>query len=225
MALINDLKTITPIYNHHVSRGSVDILEHGGQATVTKVTWHNSDFNNIDAQLAKDATSFFTICNAPEVFRKDCDGIMTFERDGKKYMFLTELKSNFSTQDLVKAKSQIMASFIKTNMILHLLSSYKIEDYTVKGFIVGHPPKTDFLVTLHQLTSLPKDDQKRREYDLAMRLFLYSKDCHTTLTPKDFFCIKGLPLGNRGVFPKIDLHFIEVPYGSSSTTLDVTNYL
>ena len=84
MSLITDLKTITPKYGHKVCRGSVDIHEHEAKATVNKVTWSNSDFNCIDTQMIKDYTSFFEICKAPDIFRKDCDGIVLFEHAGKK---------------------------------------------------------------------------------------------------------------------------------------------
>ena len=226
MALISDLKTITPKYDHRLCRGNIEIHEHGPQATVTKVIWNNSDFNCIDQELVKDATSFFEICKAPEIFRKDCDGIMTFEHNGQKYMFLTELKSGFSTQDLYKAKTQIIASFIKTNMILHMLSSYRLEDYIIKGFIVGHPPKNDFLGSLHQLTSLPGNHQTRLEYSLAMKIFIdHRKSKSISLKPTDFNCIHNLPFGQRGIFPKIELHYIEVPIGQTSITLDATKYV
>lgn len=226
MSLITDLKTITPKYGHKVCRGSVDIHEHEAKATVTKVTWSNSDFNCIDTQMIKDSTSFFEICKAPDIFRKDCDGIVLFEHAGKKYMFLTELKSGFSTQFLYKAKTQLVASFIKANMLLHMLPSYQQEDYIVKGFIVSHSPTDDFLTTLHQATSLPYNSRQRQEYNLAIRLLIDNrKTKSTTLRAADFTCIHSLPLGQRGIFPKMDLHFIEVPSDQSSITLDIHDYI
>ena len=65
-------------------------------------------------------------------------------------MFLTELKSQFDNTQLVKAKAQIIASFIKTNMVLNLASCYRIEDYIVKGFIVSRPPTSEFMRILRQ---------------------------------------------------------------------------
>lgn len=226
MSLITDLKAITPKYGHHISRGSVDIHERDASATVTKVTWLNSDFNCIDTQMIKDSTSFFEICQAPDLFRKDCDGIIMFEHAGKKFMFLTELKSGFSTQFLYKAKTQLVASFIKANMLLHLLPSYHQEDYIVKGFIVSHSPTDDFLTTLHQATSLPYNSKQRQEYSLAMRLLIDNRKTKSTaMLPTDFSCLRSLPLGQRGIFPKMDLHFIEVPSGQSSITLDINDYI
>lgn len=70
MSLITDLKTITPKYGHKVCRGSVDIHEHEAKATVTKVTWSNSDFNCIDTQMIKDSTSFLRYARLPTYFAK-----------------------------------------------------------------------------------------------------------------------------------------------------------
>lgn len=224
MSLIDDLKKLTPSYNHRISIGSVSITERNSNASVKKVTWENADFNNIDADLAKNASSFFIGCTSPEIFHKDCDGIFTFEYDGKKYMFLTELKSKFSTQELLSAKKQIISTFLKTNTILQLLQSYQIEDYIVKGFIISHPPKSDFMINLHQSSSLPKNSDKYVEYNLAYKL-LYNQQHRIKLRPIDISSLKGLPLGPRGIFSEIELRFIEVPEENNSIILNIQNYI
>ena len=99
-----------------------------------------------------------------------------------------------------------------------------MKDYIIKGFIVGHPPMPDFLVNLHKGTML-SDKKKEREYELAKRIFIDSKSKKITLYPTDLLCLKNLPLGPLGIFPKIDLYYIEVPQGQSSIALNVTNYL
>ena len=55
-------------------------------------------------------------------------------------------------------------------MILHLLSCYKLEDYIVKGFIVGHPPKPDFIYNVSKADML-KDSDTKKKHEFA-RSFL-----------------------------------------------------
>lgn len=224
MAFSDFFKIITPQYPCLLYRDCVDIIEHEPDAKVKKVTWCGADFHHMDHQMAKDMKGFFDMAKSPEVFRHDCDGIIWFEKDGRKYMFLTELKSNFDTSKLNEAKTQIVSSFLKTNMLLHLSTVYRLEDYTIKGFIVGYPPKPDFKVNLYK-GSMLSDKKKEREYDLAKRLLILSKDHSIELKPSEIFCLRGLPLGDRGIFPKIELHFIEVPNGSKEITLNVDYFI
>lgn len=171
MALKDFLDAVAPKYTSDLCKGSVDILEHDAGALIRKVVWKDADFQHMDHQLAQDMKSFFDLAGSPEVFMKNCDGIVLFEVDGKKYMFLTELKSNFSTENLLKAKVQIISSFIKTNMLLHLSACYRLEDYIIKGFIVSYPPKRDFVINMHK-GSMLSNKSKEREFDFAKRLLI-----------------------------------------------------
>lgn len=218
------LDAVVPRYSSVIYRGSVEVLEHEPGALVKKVVWTGADFQFWDHQMSKDMTSFFTIANSPETFRKDCDGVMLFEKDGRKYMFLTELKSGFGTEKLHKAKTQIVSSFLKTNMLLHLSKKYKIEDYIIKGFIVGYPPKADFMFNMAKGVML-SDVNREREFALAKKLFIKNDHHSIVLQPSDFFCLKTLPLGDRGIFPEIELHFIPVQPYDSDISLKVDDYL
>lgn len=227
MGIQKFFNSVAPQYATQKHLGKVEIIEHqniGKNDKIDKVIWTSADFYYIDDQLSKDLSSFFEKAGSPEVFKKDCDGIVLFERENKKYMFLTELKSKFGTEDLYKAKMQIVSSFLKVNMLLNLSTCYLLKDYIIKGFIVGHPPMPDFLVNLHK-GSMLSDRKKEREYELAKRFFIDSKSRELTLYPTDFLCLKGLPLGPLGIFSKITLNYIEVPYGQKSVTIDVNNYL
>lgn len=224
MAFENFFQAVAPTYASPVQKGKVEIIEHESGAKVKKVTWVGSEFDHFDHTLAKDLKGFFELAGSPDVFMHDCDGVILFEEDGRKYMFLTELKSNFCTQKLHEAKTQIASSFLKTNMLLHLSLCYKLEDYIIKGFIVGRPPKSDFKVTLHK-GSMLSDKQKEREYDLAKKLLIQNPTQSVTFRPYQMFCLRGLPLGDRGIFPKIELHFIEVHEPASEITLDIRNYI
>lgn len=222
MAFADFFKSVAPKYCYKEHKNFVDIHEHDAGATLKKLRWQDSDFFHMDHQLAKDLTSFFQMAKSPKVFNHDCDGVILFEHDGKKYMFLNELKSGFDTGKILEAKEQIVSTFLKTNMLLHLFSCYKLEDYTVKGFIVSRPPKKDFKINCYQMSMV--NNKKGREYDLTRKL-VYCKDKCFKFRPCDINCIAGLPLGDRGIFKSIELHYIEVKESHSETTLSVIDYI
>lgn len=226
LALEDFFKAVAPKYAAPQHKGSVEIIEHdkNPDIKVRKVTWTGADFDHFDHTLAKDLQSIFDTAGSPDAFKHDCDGIMLFEHGGKKYMFLTELKSNFDTGKLHEAKTQIVSSFLKINMLLHLSLCYKLEDYIIMGFIVGRPPKGNFKIDLYK-GSMLSCHRKEREYDLAKRLCLLSPEQSIILKHTDIYCLQGLPLGDRGIFPRIKLHFVSVPHPIKEITLDVRNYI
>lgn len=40
-----------------------------------------------------------------------------------------------------------------------------------------------------------------------------------------YFQLKGLPLGNRGIFREIEIHHIQVPKNNNKITLDIRHYI
>lgn len=229
MAINDFIRVILPAFSTPAYTGSVDIIEQDNNASVKRVTWVNSTFCHLNHTMAKTMKIFFEEAHSPDIFRKDCDGIILFEHEGKKYMFLTELKSKFDSAQLLKAKKQLISTFIKANMLFNLSSCYKIEDYIIKGFIISHPPTSDFRVNLSKasyLSSIPAD------YALAKRLFLngnnkkFDDEIHKTIMrPVDCECLHELPFGNRGIFQQIELHHISVPNEKDSITLDVQDFI
>lgn len=225
MAICDDLRRLFPKYvSTHYERDSVTIREREKAAKVRNVVWTNSCFQHIDPSITKDQSDFFRQANSSEIFHLDCDGITLFEANGRKYMFLSELKSTFDSGDIYHAKNQILSSFLKINMLMHLTIGYRIEDYIVKGFIFSRPFKKSYMIDLYraQFTS-PK-----RKYTTEAQFILdlcYHGHSRTTLTPNNVYELKGLPLGERGIFRKIEMHHIAVPEGTDSIALDVNNYL
>lgn len=205
------------------------VLEHESNADVREVVWNNLDGLYFDHELAKKLTSIFEKFESPELFRKDCDGILIFEKDGRKYIFLTELKSGFGTERTYKAKRQLIASYIKLNMILSLGSFYKPEEYIVKYFIFGYPPKAEFLSSrLQSLSMMPRGHARFEEYQFSRRLFfpLTSQSFHNYKAKvEEIECIRDLGLNNKIFSNPLDFYFIEVPEGSRSITLDVNVFL
>lgn len=224
MAVHSDLKKMFPKYMMDSYDKSVKIQESGAQAKVKEVIWCNSHFQYIDSAITKDMTSFFQSAGSPGIFHLDCDGIIIFEEDGKKYIFFSELKSNFDSSDIYKAKDQIISSYLKINMIMHLLPCYNKSDYIIKAFIICLPPDKDFLRDLRQQLMLSRGNRFKTEAEFTDEL-CNSKEKTTILRPTDCEKLKGLPLGNNGIFNHLEFHFIEVPTGQSGITLDVHDYI
>ena len=95
------------------SNKDISIKETSSQSKVKELIWSNSCFQYIDPTIVKDLTSFFQKANSSDIFHSDCDGITILEENGKKYLFLSELKSTFDSSDVFHAREQIISSYIK----------------------------------------------------------------------------------------------------------------
>ena len=220
----DDLKKLFPTYvSTDYFRGSLAIRERDSQAKKKEVVWTNSDFQNIEQKIVKDMTSFFQMANSGDIFYHDCDGIMIFEENGKKYMFFSELKSTFDSTDVYHAKDQIISSYIKINMLLNLLPNYKAEDYIVKGFIFSYPPSSSYKYKLLKQQLFNSGNKYKTESEFILDLCYDSTS--TTLTPLSCHKLKGMPIGDRGIIQKIEIYHIQVPKGDSSITLNVQDYI
>ena len=205
-------------------KGNVHINEKSPSAKVKEIIWTGSDFHKVDSTVVKDMTSFFQMAGSPEIFNLDCDGIILFEKDSQKYIFFSELKSTFDTSDIFYAKDQIISSYLKINMIMHLLHCYNYNDFIVKGFIACLSPNMSFLRDLYKEQLLKSGSRYKSDADFAIDLCYFSKRS-TVLQPTDCFKLKDLPLGNTGIFKTMEFHYIEVPIGKSSVTVDVNAYI
>lgn len=225
MPFCDDLKTLFPAYAMEYCRGCVSIKELSESAKVKEIIWQNSNFQYIDSAIVKSMSSFFRQSKASDIFCLDCDGIILFEDDkGRKYMFLSELKSTFDTSDIFHAKDQIISSYLKINLIMHLLRCYNSDDFIVKGFIICLPPNKNKLRDLNKQQMLNSKSIYKTEAEFTIDLCC-SKERKITIKPLDCHKLRGLPLGNTGVFKNIEFHYIKVPYGCSSITVDVDSYL
>lgn len=232
MALDDFLKAVVPAYATNKLVGVCTVREQDSGATLKSVEWSNGSFVKIDHDMSKDMTGFFDKAKSPEIFRYDCDGVIFFEENGRKYMFLNELKSGFSTQELYHAKQQIISSFLKTNMLMHMSNTYHIEDFIVKGFIFTRSPKQDFLINLYRGDIARGDSAKMAEYHLATKMLVddtsdrFAKNItRIFMKPTEFTCLRGLPLGDRGIFKQIELYHVIVPPSVSDYAMDVQLFL
>lgn len=193
---------------------------------MTDVEWVNSTFTTFNPEIAKDLNSVFSKYKAVDVFMHDCDGVTMFQNGDEKFLYLTELKTSFWTEDIVKAKTQILSSFLKFNMLLNLVPGYQSESLKVKGFIVSRCPDTEFK------NSLLQNEEHRRsrpDYNFCRKL-LRNSECTLSpaapqikswrITPAESFHIRPCKLGERGIFSAIDIYYIPLAPTQTSITLD-----
>lgn len=225
MSFCDDLKVLFPNYMMEYRKENVSIREKSADAKVKELRWHNANFQCIDAAIVKDMTSFFQKSGSPDIFHSDCDGILLFEGgNGHKYMFLSELKSTFDASDVYHAKDQIISSYLKINLIMHLLRCYNSDDFIVKGFIACLPPNPNYLRDLYKQQMYKPGSRYQTEAEFVLDL-CYNKEKKTIVRPRDCHKLKDLPLGSTGIFKEIEFHYVEVPEGCDSTELDVSEFL
>ena len=200
------------------------IHENGADATFTDLTWTNAEFLTFNPAIAEDMSGFFTKHSARQVFLKNCDGVMMFEEDGRRYLYLSEMKSSFKFDDIAEAKSQLLSTYLKLNMLLNLASGYHNEDITVKGFIISHGPDAEKKADLRKYRQLPEKKRKKAHYNFCLKLLEKGKK-GWHIRPSESYNLAPCRLGERGIFPELELHYVEVPAGQTSLTLDARKYL
>lgn len=217
----NSFKAIFPTEHQNMlswEYGKVTIQERDKIATFKEFTWEGDRFLSFNQEIAKDFKSFFDKRNSVEIFHKDCDGVMMFEKGENQYMYLSELKSSFSTEQTAKAKKQILSSYLKFNLLLTLTQHWENENIITKGFIISPAPKKAFLSSLKRDAQKILNSAKRHEYNekvWSWRL-ISSGNNGVTITPGESHHLSPCKLGERGIFPKITFYFIEVPDGAAS---------
>lgn len=156
--------------------------------------------------VAKDSTSFYAKAQSREPLNHDCDGIFFSEYAGKKFLFICELKSSFSSQEILKAKEQIIGSYLKIHSLLSLLQQYRKDEIEVRGLIVSFKPEVERLLAI----------EKRAESDRSCRFcsLLYKEQKY--IMPK----IKCEKFYNPLCVPDLTIHYVGVPDHQQTFTID-----
>ena len=155
--------------------------------------------------LASSMSSFASNCNHTDYLVLDCDGILMLERDNQKYIVLCELKSSFGSTDIVHAKDQLVASYVKLNGVLSTLQGYKSDDYIVYGVIVSFEP------TQEQLNAVSKMDNYEGAFSAQLaekkKRFMPASKCNQGYSPLNVgdFNICYVPVPGRNVTHSINL--------------------
>lgn len=177
--------------------------------TLQQLTVNGMDGIVIPSIIVKDDSSIFKRAGSNDILAEDCDGIFFTERDGRKYIYLCELKSSFSTQQINKAKNQIIGSYLKLHSLLCLLQSYNPAEWTVKGIIASFPPKAEQRAYL----------LRQKEAGDEVCNFCYNLNRDKRYHMPEVNCRRfHFPMN----VPDLTLHYVSVPDKSANFAVDFT---
>lgn len=214
--MINKLKTLfnPDFIGEHT--GFIEIEEEDKQAKVRYVRFENADFISLDKKMLdimnesfKQKDDRFSLC-------KGCDGLFLLECSEEKYLFLIELKSNFTYDQITKARSQIEASYAKIIMLLNSLEGFHKEDYKYRALIISYEPTAETLTKLMKKTQVVPGYCKER-----FCLRLHHANDNGLILKHDISLLNGLPLKKDYKFDELPVYY--VPY--TGQTVDIRKYL
>lgn len=130
------------------SVGTWSIFETDPGSTFNKVDLiaPNLSFENYDSKGFLAKPNIFDENVTTKLQNSDCDGFSIAEDDkGSKFIFLTELKSKYNTDNLEKAYRQLIFSFLKAYELLSLCRGFDLDEFDVMMFICCHNAEKDKL--------------------------------------------------------------------------------
>lgn len=202
------------LYPNYASTGVVEedhtfdeINNRGRPDTLQHLTINGINGIVIPSVIVKDDTSLFLKAGSIDILKGDCDGIFFTERNGQKYIYLCELKSSFSSQQISKAKDQLIGSYLKLHSLLSLLQSYNPTEWIVKGVIASFAPKAEQLAyLLKQKEAGEKVCDFCYNFNRDKRYYMPKLDCCRFYSPMNV--------------PDFTLHYVSVPDKNVSYAVD-----
>lgn len=89
-------------------------------------------------ELAGDSVSFYSKAGCQDPMLLNSDGIFFAEVDGRKCLFVCELKSSFGVAQISHAKEQIVGTLLRLQAQLSILQS--LPEWEYHGVIVSYEP-------------------------------------------------------------------------------------
>lgn len=209
--LIQHFNKLYPNYSTQNFTGACKIceVENAGANNFSELEITGINGELFPHYLPKDASSFYTKANSPNVLLLDCDGIFFTEYNGRKIIFLCELKSSFATESIVHAKEQLVGSFLKLHALFSLLQAYNKEDLEVRGIIAS------FLPTEETLSYLKNQENKKNRFCVrlhAERRYLMQRE-------------KCINFYSQMCVADFMIHYVGVPCRASTYTVDINAIL
>lgn len=161
MKIIEEYNALFPREKAVRTAGACTIAEHEDTVNLTsslrEVTYTGVDSYLFPHLLPKKLSGSFQKLGIEKdstygALLKDCDGIFCVDREGTIHVYFCELKSSFSTQEIIKAKDQIIGSYLKVNSLLQLLQGYRSSKFVFHGIIVSYEASTENLAYLKTVT-------------------------------------------------------------------------
>ena len=216
MKIIEEYNTLFPQEKAVRTIGTCTITEHEDMVHLTnslrEITYTGVDTYQFSHLLPKKLSGSFQKLGLKKdsifgALLKDCDGIFCVDKAGTIHMYFCELKSSFSVQEIVKAKDQIIGSYLKVNNLLQLLQAYKITKFIFHGIIVSYAPNTARLSYLKTVT-------EKSERFVSM---IYNDKQY--LMPAQNLDIFYKPI----VFNDLLFHYVPVPAGQLTYSIPFAN--
>ena len=135
------------------------------------------------------------------------DGIIFAEVDGRKCLFVCELKSSFGVAQISHAKEQIVGTLLRLQAQLSILQS--LPEWEYHGVIVSYEPTGSQLVVASKLTSR---DASFSRYLCAKKHKLIS----SSIANKYY-----APLA----LPDVNIHYVAVPDRQNEYQVDLRELL
>lgn len=196
--------------------GSIIIKEEDNQAQVKSVCFENANFISLDKKILDQMNLLFKQKDDRFSLCKGCDGILLLECVEDKYIFLIELKSRYTYDQIMKAESQIEASYAKLFMLLNSLEDFHKENYKCCALIIALEPDAETLTKFLKKTQVASGYCKEH---FCLRLH-HAKDSGLILK-HDISLLKRLPLKMEYKFEELPIYFI--PY--SGQPIDIRKYI
>lgn len=151
--VITEYNRLCPKYKALPCEGTCEITEPNPRNASDFRLLRISDCNGyvFDRELASASTSFYTKAESPALMKANCDGIFLSNFEGRNCLFCCELKSGFSTEDIFKAREQILGTLVRLRSIFSALKESVVWEF--HGIIVSYEPKEEQLVALSKLTN------------------------------------------------------------------------
>lgn len=216
MKIIEEYNMLFPQEEAVRTTGACTIEEHEDKvhlnSSLRKVTYTGVDTFLFPHLLPKKLSGSFQKLGIKKkskygVLLKDCDGIFCVDKGDAIHMYFCELKSSFSTQEIIKAKDQIISSYVKVNNLLQLLQAYRSSKFVFHGIIVSYEATTENLAYLKTVT---RPDER-------FVSVIYNMRQHVMPTQKLEVFYQPI------VFDELLFHYVPVPIGQLTYTFPFAN--
>jgi hypothetical protein len=219
MQFPDSIKKLFPEYKFEVKYGNISIIEKDEQTKLKEIQFSHDEFWSIDTNMIKDFSSFFHKAKSPDIFHKDCDGIIVLDYNGQKYILIVELKSSFDTHKIFDARKQIISSYIKLNILLNIIPEYEKDNYIFKGVIASINPDDE---RLNGMLKILADNPKNKQVLFALNLY---RDKEKVITKDSCEEIPIYDLSSKCTFDQLTFNYIGVDIGTSTHSLTISDFL
>lgn len=148
---------------------------------------------SLPREFAAESVSFYGKSDSPAPMRLNSDGIFFSEIDGRKCIFVCELKSSFSSSQIAHAKEQIVGTVLRLKAQLSILQTQP--DWEYHGVIVSYAPTENQLMLVNKLSSR----------DASFSRYLYTKG-HKKITVE-----MSRRYYHPMAVPNLVIHYVAVP--------------